>query len=213
MSTRSTRDSGWIGRNTCLINPDLGSFLFLSEIICTLALEPDRPGLDQCGSCRLCLDACPTGALVASHVLDSTRCLSYLTIEMRGPIPVLNRDALGAHAYGCDICQEVCPWNLQAADESATDPAWLPRAVFDGRSLADLWRTSDADLRRGLKKSAMMRAGLKRLRRNVAVCVGRNRRRGRAGRPCRVSRAFVRRSPGGGARHLGARATRTSPRG
>jgi len=163
---------GWIGRNTCLINPDLGSFLFLSEIICTLALEPDRPGLDQCGSCRLCLDACPTGALVASHVLDSTRCLSYLTIEIRGPIPVLNRDALGTHAYGCDICQEVCPWNLQAADESTTDPAWLPRAVFDGRSLADLWRTSDADLRRGLKKSAMMRAGLKRLRRNVAVCVG-----------------------------------------
>ena len=163
---------GWIGRNTCLINADLGSFLFLSEIICNLPLEPDGPALDQCGSCRLCLDACLTGALVESHVLDSARCLSYLTIEVRGSIPEPSRDAIGSHAYGCDICQEVCPWNLQPGSDATTDSAWLPRAVFDGRSLADLWRTPDADLRRGLKGSAMMRAGLRRLRRNLAVCVG-----------------------------------------
>jgi epoxyqueuosine reductase len=163
---------GWIGRNTCLINPDRGSWLFLSEIICSLALEPDAPALDQCGSCRACLDACPTGALLEPYVLDSTRCLSYLTIELKGPIPTASRESLGNHAYGCDICQEVCPWNAQPADPKEPGSPWLPRAIFDGRSMADLWRTPDADLRRSLKGSAMSRAGLKRLRRNVAVCAG-----------------------------------------
>lgn len=163
---------GWIGRNTCLINPDLGSWLFLSEIICSLPLEPDAPALDQCGSCRLCLDACPTGALLEPYVLDSTRCLSYLTIELKGSMPVGARDALANHAYGCDVCQEVCPWNAQPAGPDQPGSPWLPRATFDGPSLGDLWRTPDADLRRSLKQSAMSRAGLKRLRRNVAVCAG-----------------------------------------
>jgi epoxyqueuosine reductase len=162
---------GWIGRNTCLINPDAGSWLFLSEIICSLALAPDAPALDQCGTCRLCLDSCPTGALVDSHVLDSTRCLSYLTIELKGPIPVARREALSNHAYGCDVCQEVCPWNAQPADNDGESP-WLPRAVFDGRALGELWRTPDAALRASLKHSAMARAGVKRLRRNIAVCSG-----------------------------------------
>lgn len=163
---------GWIGRNTCLINPERGSWLFLSEIICSLPLEPDVPALDQCGSCRACLDACPTGALLEPYVLDSTRCLSYLTIELKGPIPVDTRAAASNHAYGCDVCQEVCPWNAQPADPDEPGSPWLPRAAFDGPSLADLWRTPDADLRRSLKGSAMSRAGLKRLRRNVAVCAG-----------------------------------------
>ena len=163
---------GWVGKNTCLINEDLGSFLFLSEILCSLPLEPDPPGFDQCGACTICLDACPTGALVAPRELDSTRCLSYLTIELKGPIPEASRAQLGAHAYGCDICQDVCPWNLQAAmDETPASP-WLPRVAFDGPSLATLWRMPDADLRRALKRSAMTRAGVKRLRRNVAVCAG-----------------------------------------
>jgi epoxyqueuosine reductase len=163
---------GWIGRNTCLINPDIGSWLFLSEILCSLALEPDPPGLDQCGTCRLCLDACPTGALVKPYILDSTRCLSYLTIEVRGPIPEEKRPTVGAHAYGCDVCQEVCPWNLTAPTDAPPASPWLPRAALDGPSLAALWRTPDADLRRTLKGSAMTRAGVKRLRRNVAVCAG-----------------------------------------
>ena len=163
---------GWLGRNTCVINPDLGSWLFLSEIICSLPLEPDAPALDQCGTCRLCLDSCPTGAIVEPYVLDATRCLSYLTIELKEEIPIDQRESIGRHAYGCDVCQEVCPWNAQPAEPDGESSPWLPRAVFDGRSIAALWRTPDAELRRSLKGSAMTRAGVRRLRRNVAVCAG-----------------------------------------
>ena len=163
---------GWIGKNTCLINPELGSWLFLSEIICNLRLEPDAPALDQCGTCTLCLDSCPTGAIAAPYVVDAAKCLSYLTIELKGEIPIDQRESIGAHAYGCDVCQEVCPWNAQPAAEDPPGSPWLPRAVFDGRSIAELWRTPDAELRAALKKSAMTRAGVRRLRRNLAVCAG-----------------------------------------
>jgi epoxyqueuosine reductase len=163
---------GWIGRNTCLINPELGSWLFLSEILCSLPLEPDAPALDQCGTCRLCLDSCPTGALVEPYVLDATQCLSYLTIEVKDALPIHQREALGRHVYGCDVCQEVCPWNAQPAEPAAAATPWLPRAVFDGPSLAALWRTPDAELRHALKGTAMTRTGVRRLRRNVAVCAG-----------------------------------------
>src|SRR5262249_45387010 len=118
---------------------------------------------------------CPTCALLEPYVLDSTRCLSYLTIELKGPIPAAQRDEIGNHAYGCDVCQEVCPWNAQPATADQPGSPWLPRAVFDGRSLADLGRTPAGDLRRSLKESAMSRGGLKRLRRNVAVCAGASR--------------------------------------
>ena len=163
---------GWIGKNTCLINPELGSWIFLSEIICNLPLEPDSPSLDQCGTCTLCLDACPTGALVEPHVLDSTRCLSYLTIELKGSIPLAHRDSVGEHAYGCDICQEVCPWNLSPATAVTVDDKWQPRGGLDSPRLLDLWNRSDDDLRVLLKGSAMKRAGVKRLRRNIAVAIG-----------------------------------------
>jgi epoxyqueuosine reductase len=161
---------GWIGKNTCLINADRGSWFFLSEIVCNLDLTPDAPSLDQCATCTLCLEACPTGALVEPQVLDSTRCLSYLTIEVKGAIPTEQRDDLGAHAYGCDVCQDVCPWNLPAAQSS--EPAWLPRAGLDGVSLLELWRRTDDELRALLKGSAMKRAGVRRLRRNLAVAIG-----------------------------------------
>jgi epoxyqueuosine reductase len=163
---------GWIGRNTCVINPELGSWLFLSEIVCSLPLEPDAPALDQCGTCRLCIDSCPTGAIVEPYVLDATLCLSYVTIELRGEIPIDQREAIGRHVYGCDVCQEVCPWNAQPTEPDAPDSPWLPRAVFDRPSLAALWRTPDTELRRSLKGSAMTRAGVLRLRRNIAVAAG-----------------------------------------
>ena len=163
---------GWIGKNTCLINPDLGSWIFLAEIICNQPLEADAPAVDQCGTCTLCLDACPTGALVDPHVLDSTRCLSYLTIELKGAIPEMHRAAVGEHAYGCDICQEVCPWNLSPATPTSADREWQPREGLNSPRLLDLWNRSDDDLRTLLKGSAMKRAGVKRLRRNLAVALG-----------------------------------------
>jgi epoxyqueuosine reductase len=163
---------GWIGKNTCVINEELGSWIFLSVIITNLPLQPDAPALDQCGTCARCLEACPTGALVDAYVLDATRCISYLTIELKGAIPESQREDLGRHAYGCDICQEVCPWNLTPATGVSSDAAWLPRTALDGPSLLDLWRRSDDDLRQVLKGSAMKRAGVTRLRRNLAVAVG-----------------------------------------
>jgi epoxyqueuosine reductase len=161
---------GWIGKNTCVISPEIGSWVFLSEIICNLPLEPDPPAFDQCGSCRKCLDACPTGALVDAYVLDSRRCLSYLTIEVKGAIPPEQRADVGAHAYGCDICQDVCPYNGGAP--VAADREWQPRPALDGPTLLELWRRSDDELRAALKGSAMKRAGVRRLRRNLAVAIG-----------------------------------------
>ena len=163
---------GWIGKNTCLIHPTVGSWIFLSEIICNVDLEPDRPMFDRCGTCTRCIDACPTGAIVEPYVLDSTRCLSYLTIELKTSIPAEHRAAIGEHAYGCDICQEVCPWNLRPSTPTSGDPAWQPREGLDGATLVDLWRRSDDDLRALLKGSAMKRAGVRRFRRNLAVAMG-----------------------------------------
>lgn len=163
---------GWIGKNTCLINPDLGSWIFLAAIICNLPLEPDPPALDQCGMCTLCIEACPTGALVEPRVLDSRRCLSYLTIELKGAIPIEHRGSIAEHAYGCDICQEVCPWNLSPSVGKSAHPEWQPRAGLDGPRLLDLWKQSDDDLGALLKGSAMKRAGVKRLRRNLATAIG-----------------------------------------
>jgi len=163
---------GWIGKNTCLINPELGSWMFLSEIICNLDLEPDEPIFDQCGTCTLCLAACPTGALVEPGVLDSTRCLSYLTIENKDAILEEQRVLLGSHAYGCDICQDVCPYNNSPTTASSPDTAWQPREGLSAPRLLDLWQRTDDELRALLKGSAMKRAGVRRLRRNLAVAIG-----------------------------------------
>ena len=163
---------GWIGKNTCLINPELGSWIFLSEIICNLELEPDEPILDQCGTCTACLAACPTGALVEPGVLDSTRCLSYLTIENKDAILEEQRVLLGSHAYGCDICQDVCPYNNRPTTASSKDAAWQPREGLSAPRLLDLWQRTDDELRALLKGSAMKRAGVRRLRRNLAVAIG-----------------------------------------
>jgi len=155
---------GWIGKNCCVINPELGSFIFLSEIICSLPLPFDSPSLDQCGTCTLCLEACPTQALVAPGVLDARRCISYLTIEQQAEVPADLAAGVGTHVYGCDVCQEVCPFN--AVSPRSNDPAWLPRAVWERPSAHELAQLSDADLRTALVNSAMTRARKAGLRRN-----------------------------------------------
>jgi epoxyqueuosine reductase len=160
---------GWVGKNTCVINPAIGSWIFLAEIICSLPLDADEPSLDQCGTCMLCLEACPTQAFEQPGVLDSTRCISYLTIEQRGPIPEAFAAAIGSHVYGCDICQEVCPWN-QMAPVSA-DPAWQARPAWANAEVATLAATSDEELRAAMRGSAMKRTKIAGLRRNVSIAI------------------------------------------
>jgi epoxyqueuosine reductase len=159
---------GWIGKNTCLISPELGSWIFLAEIICSLPLATDSPALDQCGTCSLCLEACPTAAIVAPGVLDATRCISYLTIEFRGELPA--QPAIGSHVYGCDVCQEVCPWN--GAAPISRDPAWQARPQWHAATLHALARMNDDELNDALEGSAMRRAKAQGLRRNVAAAIG-----------------------------------------
>jgi len=157
---------GWIGKNTCLINPQLGSWMFLAEVLINTELEPDSPGIDQCGTCTRCLEACPTGALVNAYELDATRCISYLTIETRGALPVGWRDATAGRIFGCDICQDVCPWNRRAGE--AVDPSWRPRDRLRGAGVLDLCRLPDEAWRSLIRGSAMRRAGLRRIRRSLA---------------------------------------------
>jgi epoxyqueuosine reductase len=160
---------GWIGKNTCVIHPELGSWIFLAEIICSLALPIDAPSLDQCGTCMLCLDACPTQALVAPGVLDSTKCISYLTIELRGDLPAERHAGIGSRVYGCDICQEVCPWNAVAP--RSDDPAWQPRPAWDRVDLRTLAARSDEELHAALRRSPMKRTKVTGLRRNLAIAL------------------------------------------
>jgi epoxyqueuosine reductase len=161
---------GWIGKNTCLISPELGSWLFLGEIITSLSLEANHGGLDQCGTCTLCLEACPTQAFTGPWSLDARRCLSYSTIEVKGSIAPDLRVAQGQHVFGCDICQEVCPYNHRPV--ASLDPHWAPRAVLDRPRLLDLWHRSDAELSAAMAGSAMRRSKIRGLRRNIAVAMG-----------------------------------------
>ena len=157
---------GWIGKNTCLINPRLGSWFVLGEIVTNLELDSDSPGTDQCGTCTRCLDACPTQAIVAPYELDASKCLSYLTIEVRGAVDAAMRPAIREQVYGCDICQDVCPWNRRSP--ASDDAAWQAREEFRSPRLIDLCRMTDDAWVTALKGSAMKRAGLHRLRRSLA---------------------------------------------
>jgi epoxyqueuosine reductase len=157
---------GWIGKNTCLINPQVGSWILLGEVLTNAELVPDAPAVDHCGSCTRCLDACPTGAIIEPYVLDARRCLSYLTIETRHPVDPALRPAIRDRVFGCDICQEVCPWNGRAATNG--EAAWQPREGLAAPRLMDLCAWTDEAWRVYLRGSAMRRAGLRRLRRSLA---------------------------------------------
>src|SRR5262245_6440786 len=161
---------GWIGKNTCVIHPDIGSWMLLAGVAVSLDLPADEIVPDHCGQCTLCIDACPTGAIVDAHEVDATRCISYLTIELKGAIPEAQRPSIGAHLFGCDICQEVCPYNL--APLGTIDPAWQPRAGRDRADAVALWQRSDARLHGFVRGSAMTHTSLSRLRRNLAVVLG-----------------------------------------
>jgi epoxyqueuosine reductase len=166
---------GWFGKNTMLINPKRGSFFFLGELLLDLELEPDAPfASDHCGTCRACIEACPTGAIVEERVLDSNRCISYLTIELKGQIPAEWHDAIGEMIYGCDVCQDVCPWNVRFARD-LREPAFRARELIaqkNPRTLAlEILAMEDDTLRAALKGSPMKRAKPRGLKRNAAVAV------------------------------------------
>ena len=168
---------GWIGKNTMLIHPRLGSYLLLGELLTTLELSPDAPfTADRCGTCERCIEACPTGAITGPRELDSRLCISYLTIELRGPIPVELRGAIGDRVFGCDICQEVCPWNSDAPSPAASALAFEPgrpappeAMVAWAEELADL---GDVAFKHRYRGTAFARPGRDGMLRNLAVGLG-----------------------------------------
>lgn len=162
---------GWFGKNTMLVNPKMGSFFFIGALLIDRDIAPDRPfESDRCGTCTRCIQACPTGALESERVLDATRCISYLTIELRGPIPENLRAPMGEMIYGCDICQDVCPWNISFARDAA--PGLLnPRADLDVPDLDDLLSLDDEGFRSKFKKSPIKRTKRRGLARNVAIAM------------------------------------------
>jgi len=161
---------GWIGKNTCVINQQLGSWLFLGVMLTSLAVPPELPPADRCGSCTRCLDACPTNAFPAPYQLDATRCISYLTIEKRGAIPEELRPGIGRQVFGCDICQDVCPWNRQAP--IASEPAFAPRPQLVNPELEWLLRVTPEEFRESFRGTPVKRAKLAGLLRNVAIAAG-----------------------------------------
>lgn len=171
---------GWIAKNTCIINQQLGSWLFLGVILTSLALAPDLPAPDRCGSCTRCLDACPTNAFPAPYQLDPTRCISYLTIEKRGAIPEGLRAGIGHNIFGCDICQDVCPWNNRGMSGAETDrhqnistePALAPRPELVNPSLDWLAAMDAEEFRTVFRGSPIKRAKLAGVRRNVVTAMG-----------------------------------------
>jgi epoxyqueuosine reductase len=176
---------GWIGRNTCLINQQLGSWLFLGELLVSIEISPDAPPPDRCGTCRRCIDACPTAAIVPQSevglpacpsaqsapkawTIDSRLCISYLTIELRGAIPEDHRAGIGGHVFGCDICQDVCPWNRKAA--VTDDPAFQPREFAP--ALEKLAELTEEEFRAMFRGSPVTRAKYSGFLRNVTVAMG-----------------------------------------
>jgi epoxyqueuosine reductase len=167
---------GWVGKNTCIINQELGSWFFLAVIVTSLEYSDFyeeaklRIAPDRCGSCTRCIDACPTEAIVAPRQLDATRCIAYLTIEKRGAIPEEHRDRVGRHVFGCDICQDVCPWNRKAP--VTANPDFQPDESLVNPDLAELARITPDEFRRRFRGSPIARTKYTGLMRNVAVAMG-----------------------------------------
>jgi epoxyqueuosine reductase len=161
---------GWIGKNTCILNQKMGSWLFLGVILTSLELATDLPAPDRCGTCTRCIDACPTDALIAPYQLDSNRCISYLTIEKRGEVPEKMRDGMGRHIFGCDICQDVCPWNRKAPVTPALE--FQPRGGLVNPALEWLAELSVEEFRERFRSSPIRRAKRTGIRRNAVIAMG-----------------------------------------
>ena len=168
---------GWYGKNTNLLSMRIGSFFFLGELFLSLELAPDRPVRDRCGRCRLCLDACPTNAFVGPYVLDARRCISYLTIELKGDIPRELRPLMGTHIFGCDICQDVCPYNTKV--KPTREAGFHPREGLQAPELIPLLGLTKAEFKTRFRGSPVLRAKRRGFLRNVCVALG-NLRRGEA---------------------------------
>ncbi len=166
---------GWIGKNTMLISPELGTWLLLGELLTTLEVEPDSPFVpDRCGTCRRCIDACPTDAILDGRIIDSRRCISYLTIELRGSIPIELRPAIGNRVFGCDICQDVCPWNSEPEPGDPTalvpgEPAGFPAMRQWAEELLEMDGDSYRDTYRG---TPLARPGRDAMLRNLCIGLG-----------------------------------------
>jgi epoxyqueuosine reductase len=172
---------GWTGKNTCIINQKLGSWLFLGVILTSIEIQPDLPPPDRCGSCMRCIEACPTDAFIAPHKLDASRCISYLTIEKRGAIPEDLREGIGRNVFGCDICQDVCPWNNRNAQQESelcgdvprpSERDFRPRALLVNPSLEWLATISEDDFQSTFRGSPIKRAKRSGLRRNAVIAMG-----------------------------------------
>jgi epoxyqueuosine reductase len=167
---------GWIGKNTCIINQQLGSWLFLGVIVTSLPFElfqepsPAIPPADRCGTCTRCIEACPTDALAKPYQMDASRCIAYLTIEKRGSIPEELREGVGRHVFGCDICQDVCPWNRRAPVSSLAD--FQPRSQLVNPPLRELAALSADEFRKMSRGSPIARAKYPSFRRNIAIAIG-----------------------------------------
>jgi epoxyqueuosine reductase len=163
---------GWIGKNTCLINPSMGSYVLLGEMLLGLELEPDKPFTsDQCGTCTRCIQACPTGCILPDRTLDARRCISYLTIELKGAIPAELRSDLGDWIFGCDICQQVCPWNRRFS-KPADDISFMPQGLLAKITLNEHLALNRADFEAQFRVSAVRRAKYHGFMRNVTTVAG-----------------------------------------